>query len=393
MTSIIELEDKLNSLKTEDKESYKIFKRIYSVYSGTGTMKIPPGLKNKVVGYFSTKDESGNPTETHKQVLHKLENQKIVKTFNRWTGEGALFNCMRTNRPGMGKEDLKNQKNKLSQLINESQKNCDFCQPDQYTPEDVFGRIKGKHSITASNIAKYDVWSSLVIFKNHDPLKFTLEELSDYIDTGFHWFDKVFQTDETYKCPFFVWNCLYKAGASQIHGHAQILMGKDIPYAKVEVLKKAQSNYQKRYHEKSHKGLDPHYFQDLYQAHHALGLGYTVDGVSLYASITPAKEKEITILLPESPSTHKNSKKVIFNILRCFIDVLGVHSYNLSIYCPPRDREYDFPYLIKIVDRGSIFRPPADMGGMELFGSTVVADDPYEIIHHIIEYFKIHEIE
>lgn len=264
MTSIIELEDKINNLKTDDNESYKIFKRIYSVYSGTGTMKIPPGLKNKVDGYFSTKNESGNPTETQKQILHKLENQKIVKTFNRLTGEGALFNYIRTKRPGMGKDDLKNQKYQLTQIINESQKNCDFCHPDQYTPEDVFGRIRGKHSITASNIAKYDVWSSLVIFKNHNPLEFTLEEFSDYIDTGFHWFDKVFQTDETYKYPFFVWNCLYKAGASQIHGHAQILMGRDIPYAKMKTMKKVQGKYQTKYHKEKKKGKEALIISKIY---------------------------------------------------------------------------------------------------------------------------------
>ena len=74
------------------------------------------------------------------------------------------------------------------------------------------------------------------------------------------------------------------------------------------------------------------------------------------------------------------TKKVIFNILRCFIDVFGVESYNMSISCPLLNIENDPPYIIQIVDRGNIFKSTSDIGGMELFGSTVVADDPYMII-------------
>ena len=32
------------------------------------------------------------------------------------------------------------------------------------TPEDVFGRIRGRHCITASNVAKYDGFHAVVIF-------------------------------------------------------------------------------------------------------------------------------------------------------------------------------------------------------------------------------------
>jgi hypothetical protein len=44
------------------------------------------------------------------------------------------------------------------------------------------------------------------------------------------------------------------------------------------------------------------------------------------------------------------------------------------------DKEGEFPYIIRIVDRGSLLKSTADMGGMELYGSSVVADDPYKVI-------------
>lgn len=379
MASIIQLEDKINHLKYFHEESYEIFKRIYHVYFGIGSMKIPSTLKNKIYENFRQKDEQGK-FETPEKTLLRIENQKIVKTYNKWTGQGALFNYLRTNRPGMGKNNLDEQKIELSNIIKDSKKDCDFCHPQIFTPEDDFGRICGKYSLTAANLAKYDVWSSLVIFNKHNPLEFSLEELSDYIETAFNWFDRVFQYDNTYKFPFFVWNCLYKAGASQIHGHAQILMTNSISYAKMESLHQIQTEYQTDY--------QTNYFQDLYKIHDLLGLAFKVEDVKLYASITPAKEKEIIIIPSKAPNHSESAKNVIFNTLRFFIDVLGVHSYNLSIYCPPMDQEYDFPYLIKIVDRGSIFRPTADIGGMELFGSTVVADDPYKIIIKLREYLN-----
>ncbi len=426
MASIMKLEENVKQLKSRDKESYIIFNRIFSIYSGKGTMKIPLDLRSKVRKHFAATDHEGKPIESEEEVVNRIQQQDIVRIFNKWTGEGALFNHLRTLRPGMGKEnhphkneeemgnelekkenknisereiEKEGEKKKLAALINNSKKNCDFCQPEKYTPSDVFsndiinsskdieksaGRIKGKYSITAANLAKYDVWSSLVIFDNHNPLEFDFEELSDYIDTGFAWFRRVFEEEPDYQFPFFVWNCLYKAGASQIHGHAQILMTRTIPYARMGLLHQASRRYRKEH--------ENNYFNDLFKVHKALGLGFSLKDQHIYASLTPTKEKEIIIISQETPSENENSKKIIFNTLRCFIDVLGVHSFNLAIYGPPLNQKYEFPYLIKIVDRGNVFRPTSDMGGMELFGSTVVADDPYIIIQHLQKYLKNPEI-
>ena len=41
-----------------------------------------------------------------------------------------------------------------------------FCNPYEYTPEDVFGGVVGKHCVTASNIAKYDYLYAVIVFKD-----------------------------------------------------------------------------------------------------------------------------------------------------------------------------------------------------------------------------------
>lgn len=376
MDSIFELENYVNDLKDEDKESYKLFNRIYSFYCEIGTMKIFPTMEQFVLDNFAKKDKSGNIIERVKDVIEKLENQKIINIFNKWTCQGTLYNPLRSNRPGMGRDSAE-ERNKLLNLTNNSKINCDFCSPEANTPEDLFGRVIGKHSITAANIAKYDAYSSLVIFKNHNPLEFNLEEFSDYIDTSFKWFEMVYKRDENFHFPFFVWNCLPRAGASLIHGHAQILMTKDRPYARVESLKRARDNYKNK--------TNCEYFNDIYKIHKALGLSHKSGDVKLFASITPIKEKEITIISQLPPSKDDQVKEVIFKILRCLIDVLGVQSFNISISCPSMRGEDNFPYIIQIVDRGAISKSTADIGGMELFGSTVVADDPYVTIKKIRE--------
>lgn len=371
MDTILNLEKTVDYLRKNDTQSYDILKQIYTFNSGTGSLIIPDSFKTKVLEYFGHRNSSGKIIESLNEVIARIEHQKIIEIYNIWTGEGALYNSLRADRPGIREMDFQKEKNYLNNLIIESQKLCDFCNPEKYTPEDNFGRIRGKHSITATNIAKYDMWSSLIIFDTHNPLKFNLKEFSDYINTGFEWFKAVNVNNSNLRFPFFIWNCLPRAGASQIHGHCQILMSNE-PYAKVKILRNAYKEY------KIKTGAS--YFRDLYKVHKSLGLSASHKNVQIFANVTPIKEKEVVIISSENPSKSIEAKKTIFNILRCFIDIMGVYSFNLSISCPSIDNEKSIPYIIRIVDRGRLLNSTADIGGMELYGSSVVADDPYKVI-------------
>jgi len=191
MDSIINIEDKINELQKKDKESYKLFKAIFNISSTSGTMKIPSSFREKVRLYFGKKDLENNITESVNEVIERIGTQKVVKTYNKWTGSGSLFNSLRASRPGMREVELQDQKKKIEEYIQKSREGCDFCQPNIYTPEDVFGRIKGKYCITESSIAKYDAWSSMIFFKIHNLWDFHLKNFQiTYIPvlSGLKWF-------------------------------------------------------------------------------------------------------------------------------------------------------------------------------------------------------------
>ena len=368
--SILNWDKKVNELKTSNPETYTILNRIYNYYTDKGTIIIPQTFKEKALSYM------GDKTLPPDEALQKIETQQILKITNKWTGEGAVFNSLRAQRPGV---KVEGRSSELQKLIEETKINCDFCSPKEYTPEDQFGRVKGKHCITATNLAKYDAWSSLLIFKKHNPLDFNLEELSDYLETAFSWFNRVHDYDENYKYPFLIWNCLYKAGASQVHGHAQILMTKKFPYAKIENIYYAAEEYEKTF------GED--YFKDLYEIHLAFGLAGFQEDVQYLLSLTPLKEKEILIISLDSPDKSAEAKEILFKILRCYIDVLGVENFNLAVYCPVKNQSH-LPYLIKIVDRGPLLSKTVDMGGMELYGSSIASNDPYRIMNSLNKYWE-----
>lgn len=383
--TMVKLEAKKNKLSSEKR---RLFEDIFSVSSSEGELEIPPTFMAKVRKYFGSKDEDGRITESEEEVVKRIRTQRVIRTYNKWTGEGSLFNPIRASRPGMRSEEEIIEKGKVYEHIKKTTENCDFCDPEKYTSKDVFdevGRVVGKHKhcISGANVAKYDAWSGMIYFKRHNPLKFNPEELSDYIETGFEWFEKVNQYNKEFRYPFFVWNCLEKAGASQVHGHAQVLIGKGMHYAKVEVLRRIAQRY------KEEQGRN--YFKDLYAVHDSVDLALSKKGVRILAYLTPIKEKEIMIITSAIPSKSNNVKHAIFKTLRCYIDELGVTSFNLTISMPPFGDSGEFPYIVRIVDRGSIFKLTTDMGGMELYGSSVIATDPYTVVEALKRSFSIRD--
>ena len=135
--SIYLIDELYNSLREKEKER---FSRIFRFDIYTASLVLPQTMKEWIKKRFGS--------------VSSVKNQKIVKINNIVSGEGTLFNELRSKRP-IEREDVKIEK-----------KDCSFCNALENTPEDEFGRIHGKNCITASNIAKYDVYHSLVIFND-----------------------------------------------------------------------------------------------------------------------------------------------------------------------------------------------------------------------------------
>lgn len=351
--TISELEDIKNSLSKTDRD---LFDRYFRVDTTIGKLSAPEAMHGWINKNFGS--------------LEKVEQQKIVKVINLQTMEGSLFNAVRASRPMECKVD-----DEVRQTI-ENSDGDPFCKVETGTPADTFGRVQGSHSITASNIAKYDGYHGLVIFKEHNPLKVSKEAVTDYFETGFKWANRARQEDPESKYYFFMWNCLWKSGASIIHGHAQMTLTKGMHYPKVEALRRTALNYNKQY--------GTCYFGDLHQVHKSLGLGWEWDGgVKGMAYLTPIKEKEV-ILFAAKPGAHLY--EAVHRVLEKYMEWCAI-SFNLVLYIPPLvDTGEDwsnFPALVRIVDRGDLNNKTTDFGAMELYAASVISGDPFRVAQGI----------
>ncbi len=296
-----------------------------------------------------------------------VRHQRIVKVTNRITLEGALFNALRAQRPLQAPPAAENVQERL-----ENRESCDFCHPQQATPADVFGRIRGRHSITASNVAKYDGWHAVIVFDEHHPLRFTADQVADYVETAQRWAKRAQQADPQACYPFFLWNCLWRSGASILHGHAQMALARGMHYAKVENWRQAARRYQETH------GTE--YFTDLVAVHRTLGLAVDHGTAVILPSLTRFKEKETLIL---SPHLDDYCKSALYLVLSTFVEKLGVQSFNLVLYQPPlSDTPEDwegFPFIFRILDRGNLNSHTSDVGAMEIFAQSVVVTDPFRV--------------
>jgi hypothetical protein len=335
-----------------------IFDRIFHVSTTVGQLDPPETMRQWIEGYFGS--------------VEAVKSQRIVKITNLVTMEGSLFNELRASRPMEAKASSDLEKTIMSNLGDP------FCKPLEGTPADVFGRVRGKHSITASNVAKYDGLHGVVVFDEHNPLVFSSGEVSDYLDTALAWARKAHNVDREARYFFLLWNCLWKSGASILHGHAQMTLSRDLHYAKVEHLRRSALHYRETH------GVN--YFDDLYAAHKALGLTLENGHTRILAYLTPIKEKEVLLISEELDQDLKDS---VYKVLRGFVERLGVQSFNLALYHKPiADVEEDwsgFPVVVRIVDRGDPNNKTADIGAMELYAASVIASDPFRMAEALRE--------
>jgi len=347
--SITHLEQLVQALPDTEQER---FARIFKVTTTIGELKPPPSMHDWITRYFGSVDA--------------VRKQRIVKVMNIITAEGSLFNELRASRP-MEAQASSN----LDDIINRDL-GGPFCHPLEGTPEDVFGRVRGAHCITASNVAKYDGFHGLLVFNEHNPLRFTAKGVTDYIDTALGWARKAHCVDNDASYFFFMWNCLWRSGASILHGHAQMALGRGMHYAKVEHLRRAALLYR--------VGHGVSYFDDLYAIHDALGLAVDDKDVHILAHLTPIKENEVIII---SDRLDDMLKCAVYKVLRCFVETLGVRSFNLALYMRPIDTVPEdwrgFPIVVRVVDRGDLNNKTADFGAMELYGSSVITSDPFRV--------------
>src|SRR5438876_8594095 len=349
--SIAELEERIAALPPEARAAAE---RIFAVSTTTSRLDPPPEMREWITKQFGSVDS--------------VTTQRIVRVTNLVMMEGALFNDLRARRPVEVKGG-----NEVRETIERS-RNDPFCHPETGTPADTFGRIRGDHGITASNIAKYDAYHGVLIFDEHDPLApMDAPAIRDRLLTARRWALAANEEDPSAKYYFLIWNCLWRAGGSIVHGHMQMTVTRGMHYPRVEMLRRRSLEYDEQY------GRD--YFDDLWLVHDALGLGLWHEGSRVFASLAPIKESEVMIL--GRPGEDETSLAAAIAGVIAAYRKQGVVAYNMALLLPPLSADGSdwrrFPPHARLVDRGDPANKTSDIGGMELYAASVVAEDPFRL--------------
>ena len=352
--SIIDLEDAIASLPGEARAAAV---RLFTVSTTTGRLEAPPEMHAWITKLFGS--------------LDAVREQRIVRVTNTVTLEGALFNDLRAMRP-MEMKGADEVRATIAVAANDP-----FDHPLTGTPADTFGRITVEHGITASNVAKYDGYHGVLVFKEHDPLApMDAAVVRDHLSTAHRWGEAAQAADPAARYLFVMWNCLWRAGGSIVHGHMQMTATRGMHYPKVEALRRQALAY-------AAAGRD--YFDDLWLAHDALGLGVEVEGARVIASLVPIKEREVLIV--GRPGADESMLAPAIARVVATYRAAGVVAYNMALYLPPLSPDGEdwlrFPPIARLVDRGDPANKTSDIGAMELYAASVIATDPFRLAEQL----------
>ncbi|PSC76196.1 hypothetical protein C2E20_0078 [Micractinium conductrix] len=303
-------------------------------------------------------------------------------------------------------------------------KGCDFCSYPQLTAEGTWGRAEGPYAISASNLFKYvQPAQGVILFKHHDPLRFNLEQLQDLVNVSADWFDRAAAEAASADAaiglppralhPLWVWNCLPRGGASQFHGHAQVMIS-DAPFPAQRHEAEAVLEY-----DLCGGTMSRGYYQDVLAAHDEVGLlvrdGAEGDCAFAFASLAPWKDMEVCV--HGSSLRSAAFQRLLFTALRALVDELGVATFNAAIHnipLPPpaapseagsagtrsassgsvaasaassasgflaaSPRGAPLPVVARIVSRGKLSSAASDFGGLEVFGGASIGHtDPFKV--------------
>eukprot|EP01134_Creolimax_fragrantissima_P003186 CFRG3186T1 len=345
----------------------KAFCRIFCLEVSHGQQIIPPEFHARVAKWFAMDGDVDDSV-----AINRTQNQKIVRVLNLWTFDQAVYNPLRQLRPIMtgGLEVEGDSPHEVE--------NCDFCQPLKYTGEDPWGRIYRNTCMTGSNVAKSGPCHSLVVFTRHSPLALQQGLIEDIVSLSEEWFFRANMHNPLAVFPTLTWNCQAKAGASQPHGHAQLLLEENSPFATYARLRDVATRY------KEVNNSD--YFSDLVDIHTELKLTHKFGRATVMVPVVPRLTRQLTIVCP---SWLRNTDEGIDQTLlddftnalsygvHAAVEQLGFRALNVNIGYPPLDRNdmyKDIPVYGVILDRGPIGEATSDVCSLTLMGFSSAID-------------------
>ena len=362
LTSILELPARVESLSGDARARTD---RLLEVRAIAGSTDPPPALEPWLAATFGSVDA--------------VREQSLLRVTNLATLDAAIFAPLRARRPVDGPDHARDLASEIRTTEGDP-----FCDPIHGTPANAFGRVRGDRMLSGANAALADAHHAVLVFDDHDPLAFDAGLVADLFATGREWADRARQDDPEASAYFLLWNCLWRAGGSIIHGHAQALLGAGRHHARVERFRRDADAYRARH------GAD--LVADLVALHRDLGLAFETRGMATLAHLTPTKEREALVVGP--PGTDERDPAfaaAVAHALLAYRDRLGVRSFNLALWRPPLTDGAAatgwerFPTMAWLVDRGDPFTRPSDIGAMELYGTPIVGGDPYDLVRALRE--------
>jgi hypothetical protein len=337
--------------------------RLYAYERAIGETDPPAALHAWLVDQFGS--------------LEAVRRQRVIQVTNRATGDATLFSELRSRRPIQAPLS-----EGLGAIIAQTRGDS-FCDPENGTPADPFGRVRGKRMVSGANAAKFEGNHAVLVFDEHDPTAFDAETVIDLLATGRAWAERAHAHDPAAIYYLLMWNSLWRAGGSIVHGHAQVILGRDRHYGRIERFRQDSVAWRARHHTSL--------VEEVVAAHRDLGLAVDLDGVTVLALVTPIKERELWIV-GASGGDERDARfaEATAATVIAYRDRLGVRAFNMALWRPPiedpsnQSEDWrDLPPIVRLVDRGDPDSRASDIGAMELFAASVVSSDPFTEIREL----------
>ena len=215
------------------------------------------------------------------------------------------------------------------------------------------------------------------------------EKLTDIFSICEEWFHCANESNTNAIYPMFSWNCKARAGASQNHGHAHLLLAENFHYGRYEYLQHCARNY-------NLANPNRNYFLDLISTSMSMGLAKKIGECTILINLTPSFGYDLIVLSWNFDQDFRDAMDRAIHLLMKKFDSV---TFNIGITFPPLEKgevrkrlpwshlkeslllgDAPMPYIGYLVDRGDPTNGKftSDVCGMKLYGSSIVARDPFE---------------
>ena len=315
-------------------------------------------------GWAIASDAIGLPREA-------IENQVISIVRDRFTGHEAVINPVRLRRKGGARGAPAPASSPGAGAIQ-----CRWCREWHVRQSDLWTDQWGAVFSADGRIGTRPNWARQGSING---LAFGDEGMHDLQSLAESEFVGLFETGERYLAaarsahPSMCFAALFlnggpKSASSVEHAHVQIVARADRHFA---------------YPESICARCPPDYWQRTLAAHKLLGLAVAEGECVGWVGLAPVKEKDFTAL----SASVCDGARFMYRIWRRFAQA-GTRNFSLAAILSPHHvtgthgpaRCASWPGVVwRFVDRGDPEVPHSDIGTMELFGSAVIASDPFVV--------------